>query len=91
MARCTACHGTIYHENDQGETLNTALSTSKSAVGDAVFGAIKSGKNAKKKIVNFGLRIFRKKAFVIMCQGLLLDAAISNASAPCSRQIVHAR
>ena len=71
--------------------MNTALSPHNAAVGDAVLGAIKSGKNAKKKRVNFGFSRLSKTALVIMCHQFVVGDAAATLNAPRSCHIAHAR
>src|SRR6185503_20657174 len=71
--------------------MNTMLSIIISMVGDDEFLEMKSGRNAKKNIVNFGLSRFIAIAFVTICAALASVVFLLISNVPASRHIFQAR
>lgn len=71
--------------------MNIALNKIISLVGDGELVETKSGKNAKKKIVNLGLSKFIVMAFMIIFIALVSVLFLLISRFPASRHIFHAR
>jgi len=71
--------------------INTVLSVIISMVGDDEFLETKSGKNAKKNIVNLGLSKFIAIAFITIRAALVSVLFLLISNDPASRHIFQAR
>jgi hypothetical protein len=71
--------------------MKTILRRTISVTGDAELLETKSGKNAKKKIVNFGFSKLIAIAFVIIFAALVSALFLLSSSVPASRHIFNAR
>ena len=71
--------------------INATLISTISNRGDAVSGATKSGRNARKKMDSFGLRILSKKPRRAICRVFFRAAGELNVRLPDSRHIDQAR
>jgi hypothetical protein len=70
--------------------MKTALSTSSCTSGCAAPGSTNCGRKARKKIVSFGFRMFRRNAFVTRPNADVRATLPSTANADLSRQVAQA-